>query len=219
MSFGITYKQILRMVRATLLDTSIARDIVRRAGIIPGDVSNDLIARFGFRDDYEDIVYVPYGEQTIVPYKGDKLLPLGATHLAKTPDEMGVEIDQGGYYRVHASMFVVLLETDIPWVTQILACARDADFNLLRYVLLDELYFASEPRDEEPGRTGAWDGVNSPYMHGQNVIACNAGEILTIELLVSFLGDPTTSEYYEDGTARVGVNYTLYRQWIELLNP
>lgn len=225
MSFRITYAQILRMVRATLLDTSVARDIVRKAGIIIGDEegvepgSSPLVARFGFRDDYEDTLYVPYGEQTIVPYKGDKLLPVGATHLVKTPDELGVEIELGGYYRVHASMFVVLLETDIPWVTQILACARDADFNLLRYVVLDELYFASEPRDTPDPFTGAWDGTNSPYMHGQNVIIANAGEVLTFDLLVSFLGDPTTSEFYMDGTARIGVNYTLYRQWIELLSP
>lgn len=42
MAFPVTYNQILRMIKARLLDAQVARDIVRKAGLIPGQSAENL---------------------------------------------------------------------------------------------------------------------------------------------------------------------------------
>lgn len=42
MAFPVTYNQILRMIKGRLLDAQVARDIVRKAGLIPGQGSENL---------------------------------------------------------------------------------------------------------------------------------------------------------------------------------
>lgn len=233
------YTEILRLMRNTLLDMQVARDIIRKAGLIPGDTggggggANDLTARSGYRSVLtpppDDSMEVVYEEQTTVPYYADQVLPTGTTHLAQTlSPNTAVQIEQTGFYRVHASMSVFISEIDIPWITQIFACARDADFNLQRYVLLDEQFFPSEPRgpieigdplDPNYFFTEQWWTNHVPQMNGQNVIGVNAGEVITTDLLIHFLGDPTDTSLIYAGLSVILGGIVDHREWIELLNP